>query len=140
MFPVPLHIITYYGMFNVISCCLISEWTTFLSKFVSSVNLQNSNKLTSNIYYVIKTTNSCSVCLWRTHSFFFHFFYNKQLHFMKGICWYHIWSYKNTNLLNVCVVLFILHIWCSISSLNLSTYKKWRNSILLSSRNLLLCI
>ncbi len=29
---------------------------------------------------------------------------------MKGICWYHIWSYKNTNLLNVCVVLFIFHI------------------------------
>ncbi len=26
---------------------------------------------------------------------------------MKGICWYHIWSYKNTNLINVCMVLFI---------------------------------
>ncbi len=52
------------------------------------------------------------------------FFYNKQLYFMKSICWYHIWSYKNTNLLNVCVVLFVLHIWCPISSLNLSTYKK----------------
>ncbi len=39
-------------------------------------------------------------------------FYNKQLYFMKGNCWYHIWSYKN--LLNVCVVLFLLHIWCSI--------------------------
>ncbi len=68
------------------------------------------------------------------------FFYNKQLYFMKGIYWYHIWSYKNTNLLNVCVVLFILHIWCSISSLILRTYKKLRNSIWLSSSNLLLCI
>ncbi len=36
------------------------------------------------------------------------FFYNKQLYFMKGICWYHIGSCKNTNLLNVCVVLRIL--------------------------------
>ncbi len=57
---------------------------------------------------------------------------------MKNICWYHIWSYKNTYLLNVCVVLFILHILCSTSSLTLSTYKKWRNSILLSSSNLVL--
>ncbi len=65
------------------------------------------------------------------------FIFFKQLYFMKSICWYHIWSYKNTNLLNVCMVLCILHIWCSISSLNLSSYKKWRNSILLSSSNLL---
>ncbi len=35
---------------------------------------------------------------------------------MKSICWYDIWSYKNTNLLNVCVVLFFLHILYSIST------------------------
>ncbi len=27
--------------------------------------------------------------------------YNKQFYFTKSICWYHIWSYMNTNLLNV---------------------------------------
>ncbi len=59
---------------------------------------------------------------------------------MKSICWYLIWSYKNTNLLDVCVVLFFLHLLCSISSLNLSIYKKWRHSILFSSSNLSLCI
>ncbi len=39
---------------------------------------------------------------------------------MKSICWYHIWSYKNINLLNVCVVLFVLHILCSMSSFPLN--------------------
>ncbi len=50
------------------------------------------------------------------------FIYNKQLYFTKTICWLHIWSYRNTNLLNICVVVFFLHILCYISSLN--TYKK----------------
>ncbi len=54
------------------------------------------------------------------------FFYNKQLYFMKSICCYHIWSYKNTNLLNVCGVLFILDILYSISSLKLpSLFTVW---------------
>ncbi len=68
------------------------------------------------------------ICQW-IYPIFFFFFYNKQLYFMKSICWYHIWSYKNTNLLNV--VLFFLHILCSKFSLNLSTYKKWRNYIVI---------
>ncbi len=45
--------------------------TTFLYKIIPSVNLQKSIKSISNVYYVIKTTNSCSICLWRTHSLFF---------------------------------------------------------------------
>ncbi len=62
-----------------------------------------------------------------TSDFINNFIYNKQLYFMKGICWYHIWSHKNTNLINLCV-LFFLHISCSVSfyiwfSLNLSNIK-----------------
>ncbi len=44
------------------------------------------------------------------NSFKFLFFLNnKQLYFMKGICWYHIWSFKNTNLLNINEGLYFLY-------------------------------
>ncbi len=103
------------------------------------------NKSLSNSYFDIFCNTFVTIQktmitkLTRKNSWEF-IFYNKLLYFMKTICLYHIWSYKNTNLLNVCVVLFVLHILSSISSFNLRTYKKWRNSILLSSSNLLLCI
>ncbi len=36
---------------------------------------------------------------------------------MKSICGHHIWSYKNTYLLNVCEVVFVSYMLCSVSSL-----------------------
>ncbi len=49
-------------------------------------------------------------------------------------------SYKNRNLLNKCSLLCFIHIRCSIVSLNLSSYRKLKKSILSSSSNLLLWI
>ncbi len=65
-------------------------------------------------------------------------FYNKQIYSWKvyiGITFYYIRIQKVKCLCGV--VPFTL--LCSMSSLNLSTYKKRRNSILLASSNILLC-
>ncbi len=51
-------------------------------------------------------------------------FYNKQFYFMKSICWNHIWSYKNTNLLNINEGLYFLYMWpvfLNILNLNCGT-------------------
>ncbi len=67
-----------YTLLHTMACCyVISRYvisdiagTTFLYKQVPNVQLQKSIKFTSNVKYVIKTTNSCSIYLWRTHSLF----------------------------------------------------------------------